>query len=202
VRKLAVGELFTVVEGPVEEKEANIIRVKGKCAKDDQEGWVTVKGNAGTTYASPSSKHYKVIREVRLQKKFASETAAEPIRELQKDEVVQVLEGPNEELFPPEVRIKGKAMRDGTVGWITLKGENVKPWSPYYKCIQSTQLYDSASSDGAAELRQVAIGETLEILEGPTEDGKELRMKARAEKDGVVGWVTIRGSDGKQILQS
>jgi len=201
VRKLAVGELFTVVEGPVEEKEANVTRVKGKCAKDDQEGWVTVKGNAGTTYASPSTKHFKVIREVRLQNKFASETA-EAVRELQKDELVQVLEGPSEEPFPPEVRIKGKALRDGTVGWITLKGENVKPWSPYYKCIVSMQLYDSASSDGAAVVRQIAIGETLEILEGPVEDGKEVRMKARAEKDGAVGWATIRGSDGKTLLQS
>jgi len=201
VRKLAVGELFSVVEGPVEEKEANITRVKGRCLKDDQEGWVTVKGNAGTTYASPSTTHYKVIREVRLQKTFASETA-EAVRELQKDEMVQVLEGPNEEPFPPEVRIRGKGLRDGTVGWITLKGENVKPWSPYYKCVMSTQLYDSPSSDGAAVVREIAIGETLEILEGPVDDNKELRMKARAEKDGAIGWATIRGSDGKQFLQS
>jgi len=179
VRKLAVGELFTVVEGPVEEKEANITRVKGRCLKDDQEGWVTVKGNAGTTYASPSTTHYKVIREVRLQKTFASETA-EAVRELQKDE----------------------ALRDGTVGWITLKGENVKPWSPYYKCVVSMQLYDSPSSDGAAVVREIAIGETLEILEGPVDDNKELRMKARAEKDNAIGWATIRGSDGKQFLQS
>jgi len=130
VRKLIVGELFTVEEGPNEDKEAGISRVKGKALNDEKEGWITIKGNAGTIYAEASSKHYTMLAEAPLQKRFASE-GAEEIRKLAKGEALQVVEGPKEEAFPPEVRVKGKALSDGVIGWITLKGsENLKPWQP------------------------------------------------------------------------
>jgi len=203
IRKLAVGELFTVEEGPIEEKEAGITRVKGKALKDDQVGWITVKGNAGTTFAEASAKHFCILKEVPLTKKFPTSSAGEEVRVLAKGEAMQVLEGPKEEQYAPEVRVKVKALGDGQVGWMTLKGDNVKPWTPYYKCKAAAPMHKTLTSlqvAGAELIREIAAGENVELMEGPKEDGKDLRMQARAEKDGALGWVTIRDAEGKRFF--
>jgi len=199
IKKLTVGEMFTVVEAATEDKDAGISRMKGKCIKDDTEGWITVKGNAGTVYVEPSSKHYSVIQDVPLHSKFPS-VGSEVVRQLEKGEAIEALEKAKEETFVPEIRMKGRALSDGAVGWITRKGGNVKAWSPYYKCKIAAPIHDTAVIEGATVVRELAIGEVAELLEGPRLEGKDLRMKARAEKDGAVGWVTIRDSEGKQIL--
>jgi len=202
VRKLAVGELFTVTEGPVEEKEAGITRVKGKAVKDDKEGWVTCKGNAGTVYAEPSKKHWSIVQEQPLTKLFKSTGAVEEVRRLEAGEAVLLLEGPKEETFPAETRIKGRALSDGAIGWITLKGTTVKKWSPYYKVVVAGPAHDTKAAEGAQVLRETNVGEVVEWLEGPVEEGKELRMKARLQKDGVVGWVSIRDAEGKRLMDN
>lgn len=202
LRKLAVGELFTVEEGPTEQKEAGITRVLGKSLKDEQVGWITVKGNAGTVYAEASGKHFCILRDVPLTKKFPSSNPGEEVRVLLKGEAMQALEGPKEETFTPEVRVKVKAMSDGMVGWMTLKSNNVKPWTPYYKCKAEATVHDALAVEGAKELRQAEVGESFELMEGPTQDGGLLRMKARAEKDGILGWVTIKDAEGKRFFDS
>jgi len=201
LRKLAVGELFTLEEGPVDDTEAQISRVKGKTIKDDLEGWITIKGNAGTVYAEPSTKLYCVLQDTPMTKKPSS-SSGEEVRMLKKGEAMQVLEGPKEEKFEPETRVKGRALSDGAVGWMTTTSSNVKPWTPYYKCKVASPLHEQLAVEGATVVRQVEVAETLELLEGPTQDGEELRMKARAEKDGAVGWVTIKDSKGKRLFES
>eukprot|EP00972_Heterocapsa_arctica_P071886 10618803-Heterocapsa_arctica.AAC.1 len=63
----------------------------------------------------------------------------------------------------------------------------MKSWSPFYKCLKATPL-KAAEGEDAAAVRDLAFGEVLELLEGPTPGGgKVLRMKGRAEKDGAVG---------------
>jgi len=52
------------------------------------------------------------------------------------------------------------------------------------------------------EVRSLEKDEVFELLEGPkveTSTGA-LRMKGVAEKDCATGWVTISGSDGKNLL--
>mmetsp|Transcript_19919 Transcript_19919/g.49710 ORF Transcript_19919/g.49710 Transcript_19919/m.49710 type:complete len:1953 (-) Transcript_19919:135-5993(-) len=202
IRKLAVGELFTVEEGPIEEKEAGITRVKGKAMKDDVEGWVTVKGNLGTVYAEASTKHYCVLQDMPLTKRFTSSSSGEEVRKLEKGEAMQVLEGPKEQSFPPETRFKGKALSDGAVGWVTITSKSVKSWTPFYKCKVAAPLHDQIATEGATVVRQVEVAEALELLEGPVHEGNELRMKARAEKDSAVGWVTIKDGEGKRLFES
>jgi len=202
LRKLVVGELFTVEEGPVEVKEAGVTRVKGRCLKDDLVGWITIKGNAGTQFAEASSKHFCVLSEVPLTKAFPTAKCGEEVRKLAKGEAMQVLEGPKEESFTPEVRVKVKAMSDGAVGWITQKKDVVKPWTPYYTCKVKAQLQESLAVEGATAVREIQVGERLELVEGPAHDGKVLRVKARADKDGAVGWVTVKDSEGKRYFTS
>merc|ERR1712050_753458 len=139
------GEMFTVLEGPVE--DAGVFRVRMSCASDGKEGWVTTKGNAGTVYAEPSAKHYSVLREMPLQKGHPSRTS-ETVRQLEVGEALEVLEKPKPEQFAPEVRIKGKAVTDGATGWLTLSARTAKPWSASYKCRVATPIHDAALPDG------------------------------------------------------
>ena len=90
LKKLTVGELFFVEEGPVEQEEQGITRVKGKTSTDEKVGWITIKGNAGTVYAAASTKHYAVVKEVPLQKTNAAN--APTVRELKVEEIVQACE--------------------------------------------------------------------------------------------------------------
>jgi len=64
VKKLAVGEQFDIKEELVEDKNSGVMRVKGTLVDSDKEGWITVKGRAGTVYCEASDKHYTIFREV------------------------------------------------------------------------------------------------------------------------------------------
>lgn len=204
LRKLTEGEVFAVLEGPTQDRETvGITRVRGRAMKDDMEGWITIRGNAGTVYAAASSKHYTVTAEsLPLQRQLASGDA-EAVRSLERGEALQVLEGPKEEPRPSVVRVRGRALSDGAVGWITLKAENVRPWSPYFSCLHAAPLQDAPVAEGASLVREITVGEVVELLEGPTkEEGQESRMKVRAERDGAIGWVTVKSNSGTKFFES
>merc|ERR1712107_542805 len=104
--------------------------------------------------------------------------------------VFQVVEGPKEETAASESRLKIRAMTDKAHGWVSE--ECLQPWSKNYKCIVSTSLHDSrAVGEDVKILRDLAKGEALEFIDGPYEEGKDLRVKIRAKKDGLVGWATL-----------
>jgi len=202
LRKLEVGEVILVQEGPME-GEGGVTRIRGMCMKDKSPGWVTVKGNAGTVYAEPSTRHYTVLAQVSLHKQFATD-ASEKVRMLEKDEAVQILEGPREEKMEAVMRLKGRASSDGSVGWITVHDKNLKPWSPFYKCSNATVIHDGFQVKAAQIVRRVEVGEVVELTEGPRPE-KEIgvmRIKARAERDGAVGWITVKGNQGTVFLRS
>merc|ERR1719330_549290 len=60
LRKLDKGEVLMVVEGPIDDDAAGVTRIKVKASKDEMEGWVTTKGNAGSVYATESGRTYIV----------------------------------------------------------------------------------------------------------------------------------------------
>jgi len=197
LRKLNVGELFLAEEAPVEEEDTGLKRIKATTLKDSVTGWLTLKGNAGTTYAEVSTKHYVVLRTVPLTKKFPTADPGEEVRTLAKGEALLALEGPKQETSTAETRVKVKAISDNVEGWVTLKPTALAAWSSFYKCKIATPVHETIASEGATTVRQTVVGETFEIMEGPTVEGKDLRMRARAEKDSIVGWVTIKTGDGK-----
>jgi len=128
LRKLDVGELMAVLEGPMEDGDTGVVRIRVKTMKDDKEGWVTIKGNAGTVYAEESGRQYVVETALALQKALRS--TAEPLKELQAGAVVTLLDGPRREQLEAEVRVKCYALSDGAVGWATIRNENLRPWEP------------------------------------------------------------------------
>jgi len=50
LRKLKKGEVLTVLEGPLQEPAAKVMRVRVRSKTDGTEGWVTVAGNAGSVF--------------------------------------------------------------------------------------------------------------------------------------------------------
>merc|ERR1712187_437271 len=105
LRKLAVGEFFEASGPVVDDASTGVSRLPGKALQDGKEGWVTMKGNAGTSYVEAAAKYYSVKVECKLEKRFQS-AGAESIRSIDVGETFQLLEGPREEKVPPETRAK------------------------------------------------------------------------------------------------
>jgi len=198
IRKLDPKEVANVLEGPVEQGDAGVHRIRCKSMKDGQEGWITTKGNKGTVYAEETSKLYALVNEVALHKQFESDGAT-LVRQLEKGEAVEVLDGPKEEKFEV-TRLKGRALSDGSVGWLSVKAATVRPWTPTYRCVAEAELSSSVKQGGEA-LRKVEVGELVEAVDGPKKDGEVLRIKARAEKDNAIGWVTLRSTEGTDLFK-
>merc|ERR1712157_170620 len=98
----------------------------------------------------------------------------------------------------PDPRIKVRAS-DGSEGWVTKS--NLKKWSPEYKVLVATPLQDTrGTTEVTKTVRELAKGEQFDYMDGPFEEGKELRMKGRARKDGAIGWVTLRNEQGQRKL--
>merc|ERR1712151_153471 len=203
LRKLAVGEFFEATGPVVEDPSTGVSRLPGKALKDGKEGWITLKGNAGTMYAEAAPKQYSVKKETQLEKKFGT-AGAESIRTMEVGETFQLIEGPREEKVQPEVRAKVRCFSDGKVGWISKRGGLVKVWNPTYKCLDKLPMHDmraGAALEESKVVRELQKGESVEMVEGPFEDEKDIKMKCRSVKDGLVGWVTIK-SAGKRLLDN
>lgn len=203
VKKLPIDDLFTALDEQIDDSDSKLTRVRAKCS-DGKEGYITLKGNAGTTYAELSGKHWTISKEVPLTKVFKS-LGAEEIRTLEEGELLEVLEAPKEEAFTPEIRLKCKAMSDGCTGWLTFDNVNVLAWSKNYKCCVKTPLHETLEVKDAKSIRDLTVGESFDLVQGPIEIGEgenaELRMKGKALRDGTIGWVTIRDATGKRTLQ-
>merc|ERR1712151_453737 len=84
IRKLAVNEFFEASGPAVDDASTGVTRLPGKALSDGKEGWITLKGNAGTVYAEAAAKYYTVRKEVMMEKRFQSAGAAgESIRQME-----------------------------------------------------------------------------------------------------------------------
>jgi len=175
-----------------------------KSAKDGREGWVTTKGNAGSTYAKEAGRQYVVARPIPLQTCDNGDSAG-LVRMLAEEEAIEVLEGPKELKTEAATRVRGRLVSSGQVGWVTLRSGNLKPWSSTYRCVRSIALTDTLEVKGTETLRTLEPGEAVEFLEGPRASGEGdtavLRVRVRAERDGTVAWVTVSGSEGEPLLE-
>merc|ERR1712129_35351 len=113
-------------EPPIQDPVTGVTRVRCKARKDGAEGWVTLKGNAGTIYAESSSKHYFVVQEVPLHAQFTG-TAKNCVLFLAEGETLEALEGPKEQSLPPQNRIKVRLLSSSEEGWVDLADDVVEP---------------------------------------------------------------------------
>lgn len=98
----------------------------------------------------------------------------------------------------------GRSFSDATQGWFANGVAKATAWSPLLKCANGVSLMDALEIEGGKSLRKLEVGELLEALEAPAKDPKAevLRVRVRAEKDGTVGFVTMKGKEGTTYVKS
>lgn len=198
VKKLAAGEVIEALEEPQE--DGGVKRLKAKILKEDKEGFVTLESEAGTSLFQKSNKHYKVLSATPLQK--GPNSATETVRSLEPGEAFLVAEGPKDEAADAQMRARGAALGGGVSGWFTL-GAAVKPWVPVYTCVKPAALRSALSADEGQDIRELAVNEALDFLDGPKVDASgAVKIKASAAKDGTIGWVAVRDAEGAKVLES
>jgi len=186
-------------------EDIGLPRVRCRALIDLKEGWVTEKGNQGSIFLERTGKPYFCCEEATsLTEGF--ESATKEIRQTHLGEVFEVIEGPRKE-SPIEVqRIKGKAGKDGQIGWATLReatGESHFEGSKVLVCKSSIAITNTFDIAGGKAIRKLEVGEVLDILEQPQPDESRslLRVKARSQKDGKEGWVTMKGNQGTAYVE-
>merc|ERR1719161_894284 len=120
---------------------------------------------------------YKCTKDIGITPEF--DIGAKTVRKMNVGELLEALEEPKKHEESGIIRIKGRALLDGKVGWVSLTGnagtaflETCK--KPYLACFGDAVLYAGSASEGE-EVRKLKPQEVLEVLEGPQpEKGGEL----------------------------
>merc|ERR1712129_595225 len=125
VRRLRVGELVEVVEGPVKEETVGLMRVKCIALKDGNSGWVTSVGNQGTQFLQERGNVLKVnTTDAILEGGGSAKAPSEAedvliLRKLRKTEQLEVLEWETgKEDSDAAFKVRCRARTDGCVGWV------------------------------------------------------------------------------------
>mmetsp|Transcript_51412 Transcript_51412/g.161598 ORF Transcript_51412/g.161598 Transcript_51412/m.161598 type:complete len:1046 (+) Transcript_51412:165-3302(+) len=124
LRRLELGEVVEVLEGPTKEETVDVLRVKAKVMKDDIEGWITLSGNQGTVFLEEGGNLFKVVKDTILTECFELDGggAKDTTRKLKAGEVVEVREWARKEEKSGLMRMKCKVKSDGMTGWVTTVG--------------------------------------------------------------------------------
>lgn len=201
IRKLDPAETLESLEPEQKDEKRSLIRMRVKATRDGQEGWITLKGNQGTAYAEVNEKLYECTRDMALEARLI--TGSTVVRLLEKGELFEATEGPKTDVKEGSNRVKARILADGTEGWFTLTAKNMTTWSPRYRCVSTTVLHDGLSVETAEVLRKLETGETFQALATPEKEASSglMRIKVSADKDGKVGYATVKGDQGTVFLE-
>mmetsp|Transcript_65798 Transcript_65798/g.136127 ORF Transcript_65798/g.136127 Transcript_65798/m.136127 type:complete len:337 (+) Transcript_65798:33-1043(+) len=120
VRKLDVNEILELLEGPI--KEINkVVRVKCRAMKDGAVGWATATGSNGVVFVEQKRVHFQVKSPTTLTDVLSAK-ACTTLRQLKEGELLEVLVWERTDPTTGLRRLKGRALRDGAVGWATIEG--------------------------------------------------------------------------------
>merc|ERR1712194_82147 len=126
------------------------------------------------------------------------------LRQVKKDEVLELLEGPRELTAAPEVLLQGKVGKDE--GWITVRsvaGDTIAvPSQDIYVCKAVIAMTDIKDIKTCKPVAKVAVGHTLKVIGGKDDGDAEItRLKFRAMHSGKEGWVSLKGNQGTAYLE-
>eukprot|EP00927_Polykrikos_kofoidii_P084335 TRINITY_DN8855_c0_g2_i1.p1 TRINITY_DN8855_c0_g2~~TRINITY_DN8855_c0_g2_i1.p1 ORF type:complete len:1963 (+),score=523.65 TRINITY_DN8855_c0_g2_i1:91-5979(+) len=202
VRKLEVGEFLEALEDESIDEGRKIVRVKARTLQDKSEGWVTVRGNHGTSYMEASEKLMVCRRRVALDPRLNS-TGSTPTRFIEVGELFESTDAPKSETRSGALRVRGRTTCDEE-GWFSLTTKTAQTWSSRYRCEKSTAMsHDMSSSATSKAFRKIEVGEIVEAIALPVLEKSTsiIRVRCRAEKDGATGCAIVRGDHGVEILQ-
>lgn len=131
------------------------------------------------------------------------------VRMLDKSEYLEVIEGPTSDEAIGVTRVRARAVKDGKVGWVTVKGNQGTPFlrdtaKPCYYATKSVSIHDTFVVEGANEVGTLRPYDVVEVLEGPEKEvvGSTVRAKVKACTDASVGWLTIRNKQGAVFAEA
>jgi len=205
VHKVELGEPLMVISDAQEKTDsAAIRRLKFRGLRHDKEGWVTLKGNQGTTYMELSKSHYRLTKGTQMRQKMAQDSPI--LQTLKAGIVLEGLDSPKEVHPDPKMGVRMRTLEDGKVGWVSFFAgpeAPIKPWGPRYTCKAPVALTAALAAKGAAATRLIEVGEKFDAVEGPTRDKSTgLQRVLCATLEGVVlGWATLRGTEGEIFLE-
>lgn len=207
VRSLSIGELVEA-QGPSEvDQSLGLVRLRIRALRDGITGWVTMRSSAGVVYLSRAAKPFLWCT-VETVLRLADESSAQDSVVLRAGEVLELLEGPREEKLSSDSRVRGVTCQDERPGWLQVSNKNgdilAKINPNIFKCVEAIAMTDVPDFASCTMIRRVDCGEALELAEEaevlPSEGG--CRRKFRACRDGVEGWVTVKGSQGKVYVKA
>jgi len=121
---------------------------------------------------------------------------------LEINEVVQTLEGPVKDDTMDVLRIRGKVLSDGAVGWVSVSGNMGSKFlvegGTSFKVVKETTLTEGFEFDDVgtgAPPKKLQKGDILEVQDWPErEKTGALRMRCRLRRDGSTGFATLQGA--------
>jgi len=129
------------------------------------------------------------------------------VRRLLAGEVLEALEGPQNEEGAKVMRVKCLSVEDGTVGFVTVAGNQGTPFlvpgGNVYAVVRETVMTDGVSVAESKTVRRLAKGELIEVVEfGKLDETLGVkRLKGKAKLDGALGWITLEGNQGTAFLE-
>jgi len=203
-RKLEIDEVVQVLGQPSTEESSGLLRARCRILRDNIEGWVTLNGSQGTAYLKRVSKPYYLCEEeTPLLDSCAS--SGECLGTARTGERLEVLEGPRLEKTTEVTRARGRATKDGQVGWVLFKDHTGRCFfelQDLLLCRGSVALTDNFDIGACKAIRKLEVGETLQSLEEPRQDESRslTRIKVKALSDGKEGWATSQGNQGTMYV--
>eukprot|EP00930_Biecheleria_cincta_P025238 TRINITY_DN17987_c0_g1_i2.p1 TRINITY_DN17987_c0_g1~~TRINITY_DN17987_c0_g1_i2.p1 ORF type:complete len:1018 (+),score=328.89 TRINITY_DN17987_c0_g1_i2:57-3110(+) len=126
LRRMDVGEVMEVFEGPTIDPSVGVYRVHGRALRDGMMGWVTVAGNGGIAFLMPSGNLMRVARTTRLTDSVEN-VEGESVRQLREGEVLEVISWERIKVNTPSAvtRIQAKVKGEDAVGWASMTEEGI-----------------------------------------------------------------------------
>jgi len=205
---LCAGELIELLEGPKYDSETELTCIRGRRLQDGCCGWVELENrDVSSLLKSAERPRMCCTADTPLNEGFNER--ASPVRQLHRDEIVELLEGPKHEVSRTEVMLFGRLSSDGTTGWISLRDAEGVIYAAQntsvYVCRKVIALTDAFDIKGGSVVRRVNVGETFELMDGKAVEEprpkEAIRLKLRAVLDGKEGWITVKGSQGTVFLE-
>jgi len=199
VQQLRPGEVIELLEGPLQEPELELHRVRVKTSKDGITGWVTERDSLGGSDLR-FSKQFICKASVALTNDVDIDVKDSFLRKLEVDETLDLLEEITEVSSRGIRRAKMRARSDNLEGWVTLTGNHGKAYvvedeECHARVARSCALvaHSARATPAGKSLRMLEEGEPLQVLEGPKVlkiEGKP-RARGRSLRTGAEGWFDL-----------
>merc|ERR1719399_2596714 len=199
LRKLEVGEMAELVEGPQEDTSSKVQRVKVRSMKDATTGWVTVQGNQGTVFleqvageahlaeldTAVQTRRKKSAEAAKLEKDCASKVAAADaaatavdakFRPLLSAEAMTVAEAHK---LAPQCRTASMAQKNGAVRVALALAIKARDMVPASDVTTKTRVSALVATAEAAEAR---LAELVLLSNGLVSRAQELQSARAAAR--------------------